>query len=253
MTNALSPIGQSEARVPAIRGGIPPAEKRTAAMIGYLHNNLETIPGSFHRYALSAACEPSAEQKDLLLARRQEIDAGLDGCDELTIREHVGILRSSMATAPLGEEAMKLAKRGFILVLGKYPTWAVVEAAMRFLDGRAGNKTYAPTAAEMAEVCRGLISQDLAERARINAILDAEVYHQPSEEDRAAIAARHAEFVAQTAARARMPTKPAPEPPKPYRDPRAMEELAARTARRQAEERAEAAATPEASQTEDAA
>ncbi|MCJ2009788.1 hypothetical protein [Methylobacterium sp. J-092] len=168
-------------------------------MVGYLHNNLETIPGNFRRYALSAAHEPTAEQKALLLARRDEIDRGLAEADVLTIREQVGILRSSMATAPLGEEAMTLAKRAFILVLSKYPAWAIVEASMRFLDGRAGNKTYAPTAAEMAEVCRRLISEDLAERARINAILDAEIYHAPTEGERAEVERRHQAFVEETA------------------------------------------------------
>ncbi|MFH7191116.1 hypothetical protein ACHWGL_29860, partial [Klebsiella pneumoniae] len=94
---------------------------------------------------------------------------------------------------------MSLAKRAFIIVLGKYPAWAIVETAMRFLDGRAGNKTYAPTAAEMAEVCRRLISEDLAERARINAILDAEIYHAPTEQERAEVERRHQAFVEETA------------------------------------------------------
>ena len=71
----------------------------------------------------------------------------------------------------------------------------MTESAMRFLDGRAGNKVYAPTAAEMAEVCRALVSEPLAERARINAILDAEVYQLPTEAERAEVARRHEEFV----------------------------------------------------------
>ena len=199
MTQALLKPAQNETRLPAISGGIPVAPARTAALIGYLHNSLEPIPGNFRRYALSGANEPTPEQRALLVARRQEIDDGLAGADEVTVREQVGILRSSMATSQISPEAMKLARQGFIMVLGRYPAWAVVETAMRFLDGRAGNKVYAPTAAEMAEVCRARISEPLAERARINAILDAEVYHLPTEAERAEVARRHEEFVREAA------------------------------------------------------
>lgn len=245
MTNPLSTVAEPESRAPAIRGGIPPASQRTAAVIGYLHNNLEPIPGNFRRYALSAAAAPTDEQRGILLARRDEIDAGLTGADDITIRENVGILRSSMATAQLGPEAMKLAKQGFIMVLGQYPAWAVVETAMRFLSGRAGSGTYAPTAAEMANVCRGLISDHLAERARINAVLDAEIYHVTSEAERADINRMHAEFVAEATNRAAAPKGPAPEPLPESRDRRLSDDLEARRIRREAAER-EAAEAPKA-------
>lgn len=237
MTKALLSPAQTETRLPAISGGIPVAPVRTAALIGYLHNSLEPIPGNFRRYALSGANEATPEQRALLMARRQEIDDGLIGADEVTVREQVGILRSSMATSQMSPEAMKLARQGFIMVLGRYPAWAVVETAMRFLDGRAGNKVYAPTAAEMAEVCRALISEPLAERARINAILDAEVYHVAGEAERAQIAAMHAEFVAETTRRASAPRGPAPEPLGERRDPGLAADLSARQARREAAER----------------
>lgn len=64
----------------------------------------------------------------------------------------------------------------------------------------------------MANVCRELISDHLAERARINAVLDAEVYHLTSEADRATINRMHAEFVAETTVRNAAPKGPAPEP-----------------------------------------
>lgn len=206
-----------EPRTPAIKGGIPLALKRTAALVGYFHNHLEAIPGNLRRYALSAAHAPTAEQRDALVSRRAEIDAGLRGASDLTIREQVGILRSSMATTQLSPEAAQLAKQGFIQVLQRFPDWAVVEAAMRHLDGRAGAGRFAPTAAELAEVCRALIADHLTERSRINAILDAEVYHPASDEDRAEVARRYAEFVAETAKRATVgrgqPSADAVEPP----------------------------------------
>ncbi|WP_437871554.1 hypothetical protein ACSD7O_24910 [Methylorubrum extorquens] len=187
---------------------------------------------------MSAAAAPTDEQRAVLLTRRGEIDAGLVGADEVTIRENVGILRSSMATAQLGPQAMELAKKGFLLVLGQYPAWAVQETTLRFLDGRAGSGTYAPTAAEMANVCRELISDHLAERARINAVLDAEVYHLTSEADRATINRMHAEFVAETTARSAAPKGHAPEPLPEQRPTGLAADLEMRRARREAAERA---------------
>ncbi|TXN26852.1 hypothetical protein [Methylobacterium sp. WL19] len=157
------------------------------------------MPGNFRRYALSAAHEPTAEQRGALLDRRAEIDVGLVGADDITIRERVGALRAVMASAQAGAETVAIARQAFIAVLSRYPSWAVTEACTRFLDGRAGNKVYAPTPAEIAEVCRGLIADALTERARINAILDAEVYQAPTEAERAEVVRRHQAFVEETA------------------------------------------------------
>jgi hypothetical protein len=202
MTRSLSTLAEPYRRLPAISNGIPPARERTAALTSYLHNNLEPIPGNFRRYALSAAHEPTAEQRGMLLERRAEIDDGLLGADEATIRERVGLLRAVMASAQAGESTVALARQAFIAVLGRYPNWAVGEACTRFLDGRVGNKVYAPTPAEIAEVCRGLIADALSERARINAILDAEIYQAPSEAERAEVGRRHQAFVEETVRKA---------------------------------------------------
>ena len=199
MTRSLSTLAEPEVRLPAVRYGIPPSPQRTAALAAYLHNNLEAMPGNFRRYALSAAHEPTEEQRIALLERRAEIDEGLVGADDITIRERVGALKAVMASAQAGAETVAIAKQAFIAVLHRYPAWAVSEACARFLDGRVGNKVYAPTPAEIAEVCRGLIADALTERARINAILDAEVYQAPTEAERAEVARRHQAFVEETA------------------------------------------------------
>ncbi|NEU14648.1 hypothetical protein G3T14_21425 [Methylobacterium sp. BTF04] len=204
MTRSLSTIALPERRLPAFRDGIPPSPQRTAALTAYLHNNLETMPGNFRRYALSAAHEPSAEHRAMLMERRAEIDDGLVGADDITIRERVGALRAVMASASAGAETVAIARQAFIAVLQRYPAWAVTEACTRFLDGRSGNKVYAPTPAEIAEVCRTLVAEPLTERARINAILDAEVYQAPTEADRAEVARRHQAFVEETARAAAM-------------------------------------------------
>lgn len=181
----------------------------------------------------------------MLMERRAEIDVGLVGADDITIRERVGALRAVMASASAGAETVAIARQAFIAVLQRYPAWAVTEACTRFLDGRVGNKVYAPTPAEIADVCRILVAEPLTERARINAILDAEVYQAPSEADRAEVARRHQEFVEETARRAdarrRQPADARPQPDAAEREA-ALRDLEARKAAIEAEIAAEAVA-----------
>jgi hypothetical protein len=240
MTKALPQIAETTGSAPAPYNGIPAPSTRTAALTGYLANNLEPIPGSFRRYASSAACAPTGEQREMLLARRAELDAGLTGCDDATIRECIGMLRAVMASQQLGPDALQLARAAFIQVLGQYPSWAVKEACNRFLDGRAGNGTYAPTPAEIAPICRTLTADALGERAQINTILDAEVYALPSEEDRKRVAEMHERFVAETAERARR-AKAAMDSPRSDTTPAERQKLAAELEeRRRKREAAEA-------------
>jgi len=234
MTRSLSTVATTERRVPAFPGGIRPSPQRAAALTAYLHNNLEPMPGSFRRYALSAAHEPTAEQRGMLMERRAEIDDGLRGADEDSIREKVGALRAVMASPQASVSTLEIARQAFIAVLQRYPAWAVTEACVRFLDGRVGNKVYAPTPAEIADVCRTLVAEPLTERARINAILDAEIYRAPSEADRVLVAERHQAFVEETAKRAEM-QRGQPDDPRPRADAFEKEAAQRDLARRKAE------------------
>ena len=170
-------------------------------MIGRYHNHLEAIPGDFRRCALSAAHEPTLEHRALMAARRNDLDAALAGCDEATVRRAVGMLRSVMAVQQVDEATQKLQRAAYLSTLTKFPGWAVERACQEFLDGSRGEGIHAPKPGEIANVCRLLIREAQAERARINAVLDAEIVPAPTEEDRKAVADAHAKFVAEAVQR----------------------------------------------------
>lgn len=75
---------------------------------------------------------------------------------------------------------------------------------MQFLDATSGQGIHAPKPGEIAVVCRQLLAAAQEERAKINAVLDAEVYTLPTEEERAEVMRRYDEFVAETAQAAKM-------------------------------------------------
>ncbi|KAA0117862.1 hypothetical protein CIW48_27040 [Methylobacterium sp. P1-11] len=189
MTTALSTVTQTR--------GIVPVSRAVADLTSRLHNKLEPIPGEWRRCALSAAAEPSAEERQALVERRQHLDEQLQPCDGATVLRSVGLLRSVMAVPNVDEETRKLQKAAFLMTLTKYPAWAVEAACAQFLEAAQGEGIHAPKPGEIATVCRRLIAEAQYERAKINAVLDAEIYVPPTDEERAEVSRRFAEIVAE--------------------------------------------------------
>lgn len=115
------------------------------------------------------------------------------------MRRSVGMLRSVMAVAAVDEPTQKLQRAAYLSTLTRYPGWAVEAACQRFLDGTVGEGIHAPKPGEIATVCRQLIASAQEERARINAVLDAEIYQPPTDAEREMVAKRFAQFAAETA------------------------------------------------------
>lgn len=109
-----------------------------------------------------------------------------------------------MAAPAVDPETQKLQRQAYLVVLTKFPAWAVETACMQFLDATTGSGIHAPKPGEIAAVCRQLLATAQEERAKINAVLDAEIYTLPTEAEREEVARRYAEFVAETTAAAKM-------------------------------------------------
>jgi len=107
------------------------------------------------------------------------------------------MLRSVMAVPNVDDETRKLQKKAFLVTLTKYPAWAVEAACAQFLAADQGEGIHAPKPGEIAAVCRRLIAEAQYERAKINAVLDAEIYTPPTDEERAEVSRRFAEIVAE--------------------------------------------------------
>lgn len=105
-----------------------------------------------------------------------------------------------MAVPNVDDETRKLQRAGFLKTLTKYPGWAVEAACMQFLEADVGEGIHAPKPGEIAIVCRRLIAEAQYERAKINAVLDAEIYVPPTDEERAEVARMFAGVVAELSA-----------------------------------------------------
>lgn len=145
------------------------------------------------------------------------------------------MLRSVMAVPQASEETQQLQRAAYLSTLTKYPAWAVEEACARFLGADVGEGIHAPKPGEIAAVCRKLIAEAQYERAKINAVLDAEVYVPPTEAERAEIAKAMEDFASDMAKAARNPA-PTQAGSDAADRAKALADLAARKAKREAED-----------------
>ena len=116
------------------------------------------------------------------------MDASLAPASETALVRSVATLRAAFPSTNDGEENAKLAVSLYVRALAPYPEWAVNEVCRQYLEGRRSHGTFAPTAPEMAKACREEVSKFVDERAKIGAILEAEVLP-PIDEEKARRAA----------------------------------------------------------------
>lgn len=108
--------------------------------------------------------------------------------DETALRRSVSALRAVFPAGNDGEENARRIIGLYVSALASFPEWAVNEVCRQYLEGRRGNGTFAPPAPEMAKACREEVSKFMDERAKIEAVLEAEVLP-PIDQEKAARAA----------------------------------------------------------------
>lgn len=208
-----------------------PADPQTDTLIRVFTNRLEDGT-DWRRRALPSRLAPTEGERDLMRVRVSQIDRWLGPSRRAAIVRSVELMRANLVIA---NGASDDAVEGYVLVLTPFPEPVVEDVCRRYMDGRFGGRIYAPMPAEIAHECRLAVADALAERGRITLILDPEVYQSPTEEDRIAIAERHAAFVKETALAA--DTRPVTTRPRPSPEERvaAERDLAERKAALDAE------------------
>jgi sarcosine oxidase gamma subunit len=191
MTQALSQMTP--------RHVLPMADTQTDTTVRVFTNRLEE-GSDFRRRALPARLAPTDAQRDLMASRVAQIDRWLAPSRQAAIIRAVGMVRGAMAVpAGASDDVFSI----YVEVLRPFPEPVVEDVCRRYLDGRLGNRVYAPTPAEIAHECRLAVSDALAERGKIALILDAEVYATPTEEERQEVEAQAAALIEELAQAAR--------------------------------------------------
>lgn len=180
------------------RGTLAPADTRTDSLVRTFAGRLEE-GSDWRRRALPSRLAPTDEERELMQARLDDVDRWLSPSRRAAIVRAVELMRGNLV---IPNSASDDAVDGYVLILSPFPEPVIENVCARFMHGHLGDRVYAPMPAQVAHECRLAIADTLAERGRLNAILDAEVYAAPSEADRKKVADMHAEFVAETARQA---------------------------------------------------
>lgn len=157
---------------------------------------------SFQKFELSVA--PTQEQRRALQARRLELEKALDKPATKLERDEFVTKMIAAFRLDLPDEDAEGFALNYIEALEGMPVWAVEKGfkiVMRGADGRA-NLNYIPTPPEFTATVAKLVNPLRAERLTIHRILEADVYTEPTEEERARVKERLSKMVAGMAARA---------------------------------------------------
>lgn len=196
MTQALSQMTP--------RHVLPMADTQTDTLVRAFTNRLEDS-SDWRRRALPARLAPTDEQRQMMATRVEQIDRWLAPSRQAAIIRAVGLVRAGLAVpAGSSDDVFQI----YVNVLRPFPEPVVEDICNKFLDGRLGDRVYAPQAAQIAHECRLAVADALAERGRIALILDAEVYASPTEAEREEIRVAMEKFAAETAAKARQGAAP---------------------------------------------
>jgi len=164
--------------------GVPPqpASRELVDLIARFSSAIEEIPGQWRHRAILDTYAPKGAERQVLEARREALNAALTPADPDFIGRSISALKSAFPYRNEDSSDVEKVKRLYIAALQSFPEWAISEACRRFLEGRVGNRTFAPTPPELAAECRSILVAVHEEAGKIDRILEAQVYRLPSPE-----------------------------------------------------------------------
>jgi hypothetical protein len=99
-----------------------------------------------------------------------------------------GMIHSYSSMAAQSETSLHGKLELYAAAVASFPEWAIGDACRRFIEGRAGDSRYVPSAAQLAQECRDIVQPHHEEHVKIARILTANVYHVPAPEERERVA-----------------------------------------------------------------
>lgn len=137
-----------------------------------------------NRFSISSRCAPTDDERRALRQRHAEIAASLRPASAETIVRLVSVMRTGFPSQSGSDIERKGALQVYASALGRFPEWVIERACRDAIEGRIGKGQFAPSAAEMATHCEGIVRQAREELGAIERILSARVYHEPTDEER---------------------------------------------------------------------
>lgn len=159
----------------------PPAQALDIRLAS-LTSKLETIPGG--GYSISDRLAPCADERRSLEARRALVSRSLEPSSAGDVGELIAAMMMGFGGARLSAAEAKRTTALYVSQLSRFPLWAVKQACEEAMRSGAA---FAPSVAELAKAADQAIRAASDEIAKINRVLNANVYHEPDDSEKARI------------------------------------------------------------------
>jgi hypothetical protein len=179
-------MGQVQTQQASVPGSSPvPATRQHLDLVSKFQNRLEKDPDNFKRRLISAGLAPRDHERSELEARRDHLDAALSPSPE-NLLPTVSALLGAFPTYGISVEAASQHAKMVCRALNDCPTWAVKEAAARFIKGEVRiewDPSRAPTAPQIRAEAKWACLPVEAELHRLNEVLNAVIVDSDTTED----------------------------------------------------------------------
>lgn len=151
---------------------------------------------------------PTEGERRTLVARGAELDASLQEAGEEAVIRRVAVLLAAFPAKHSSDVEKRSILKLYGMALGKYPEWVIDQCCRDCNSGKVGKGEFAPTPAAMAKACEEIAVPVRAEAHQIAQILQAEVYHENTPEERERMAAGFADLMRDLARPSAHPRSP---------------------------------------------
>jgi hypothetical protein len=158
-------------------------------LVDRLTSRIQNTPDGRGEIVSTAA--PTESERGALEGRRNAIADVMEPGREPEIEKRAAYMLGCFSGPDRDPVTVRALVRTIARELKNIPIWAIDEACARILGGRAPgiNRAFAPQPPQIAHLCREIVQPLHAERARIAKVLNAEIFHEATPEERERVAA----------------------------------------------------------------
>ncbi len=121
--------------------------------------------------------------------RQCEVLRALASAPDHEIGTLVAAMFLGFPTLRMGPDEAKRTAMLYVSQLREFPAWAVKKACENILQDKVSGRSadFAPSVAVVVAECRALVKDLWTERNKLASVLDADVYHEPTADERQAV------------------------------------------------------------------
>lgn len=179
-------IRTSQTRLPA-----PQAASRALSTIIALYHGRLTREG-VGRYSISSRQMPKADEFSALRARLSELDAALAPGNREAMTASIAAMFIAFPSARQDAETARTTLGMYVSRVVNFPNWAV-DGGCKAAVSRSS--PFPPSAGEFLALCENRLVESRLEKSKIEAIVNADVFHEPDDDEKAKVSARFKELM----------------------------------------------------------